>query len=174
MTSRFAAALNAQIGNEFAAHHQYVAIAVHYDALTMPQMAGFFYRQAREEREHAMMLIGYLLDTEQEVVIPETAAPRSRFEGILEPIELAVAQERQVTEQIHSLTRTAREENDFAAEQFMQWFIKEQVEEIATMTALAAIAGRTTDRNIADLEEYIAREGGAAGTDPTAPRVADA
>jgi tRNA(fMet)-specific endonuclease VapC len=63
-TPRFAAALNAQIGNEFAAHLQYVAVAVHFDALTMPRMAAFFYQQAREERDHAMMMVRYLLDTD--------------------------------------------------------------------------------------------------------------
>ena len=69
-TPRFAAALNAQIGNEFAAHLQYIAVAVHFDALTMPRMASFFYQQAREERDHAMMMVRYLLDTEAEVTIP--------------------------------------------------------------------------------------------------------
>ena len=56
-TSRFAEQLNTQIGNEFAAHQQYVAIAVHYDALTMPAMAAYFYQQAIEERGHAMMMV---------------------------------------------------------------------------------------------------------------------
>mgnify|MGYP000891328464 CR=1 FL=1 len=85
-TPRFAAALNAQIGNEFAAHLQYVAIAVHFDALTMPQMASFFYVHAREERDHAMMMVRYLLDTEAEVTIPGSEAPITRFDGVVEPI----------------------------------------------------------------------------------------
>ena len=54
---RFVEQLNIQIGHEFAAHQQYVACAVYYDSLTMPQMAGFFYDQALEERDHAMMMI---------------------------------------------------------------------------------------------------------------------
>ncbi len=174
MTSRFAEQLNAQIGNEFAAHQQYVAVAVHYDALTMPRMAGFFYQQAREERDHAMMMIRYLLDTDHEVTIPGSAAPQSHFDGVVEPIELALGQERRVTDQVYALTRIARDENDFAAEQFMQWFIKEQVEEVATMAALVTVAKRHAD-NIADLEAYMARETiTAARADPTAPRVADA
>ena len=173
-TPRFAAALNAQIGSEFAAHLQYIAVAVHFDALTMPQMASFFFQQAREERDHAMMMVRYLLDTEAEVTIPGIEAPRSRFDGVVEPIELALAQERTVTDQIYGLTRIAREDNDFGAEQFMQWFIKEQVEEVATMTALLTVARRNAD-NLADLESYIARELAAAGTpDLTAPPVADA
>ena len=54
--------LNEQIGNEFAAHQQYVAAAVHYDSETLPRLAQFFYAQALEERNHAMMMVQYLLD----------------------------------------------------------------------------------------------------------------
>jgi len=73
----FAAALNEQVGNEFAAHQQYVAIAVHYDAETLPRLAAFFYRQAVEERNHAMMLTQYLLDADLEVATPGVAAPEA-------------------------------------------------------------------------------------------------
>jgi ferritin len=173
-TPRFAAALNAQIGNEFAAHLQYVAIAVHFDALTMPQMASFFYVHAREERDHAMMMVRYLLDTEAEVTIPGSEAPITRFDGVVEPIELSLSQERTVTEQVYALTRIAREENDYGAEQFMQWFIKEQVEEVAKMSSLLTVAKRNTD-SIADLEAYVAgQQANGGGVDPTAPSIADA
>ena len=173
-TPRFAAALNAQIGNEFAAHLQYVAIAVHFDALTMPQMASFFYVHAREERDHAMMMVRYLLDTEAEVTIPGSEAPITRFDGVVEPIELSLSQERTVTEQVYALTRIAREENDYGAEQFMQWFIKEQVEEVAKMSSLLTVAKRNTD-SIADLEAYVAgQQPNGGGVDPTAPSIADA
>ena len=64
---RFVDQLNTQIGHEFAAHQQYVACAVYYDALTMPQMAGFFYAQALEERDHAMMMVKYLIDSDAPV-----------------------------------------------------------------------------------------------------------
>ena len=74
---RFVAQLNAQIGNELAAHNQYLACAIYYDALTMPRMAAFFYAQALEERGHAMMMVQYLVDTDSEVVIPAVDAPTS-------------------------------------------------------------------------------------------------
>ncbi|RNL78310.1 ferritin [Nocardioides marmorisolisilvae] len=168
---RFAAQLNEQIGNEFAAHQQYVACAIHYDALTMPQMAAFFYGQALEERDHAMMMVQFLLDTDCEVKIPGVEAPTTAFENIIAPVDLALAQEKRVSEQIFALTRTAREENDFAAEQFMQWFIKEQVEEVATMNDLLAVVTRAKD-DVNAIEEYMRREQGGEGADPTAPPVA--
>ena len=170
---RFVDQLNAQIGNELAAHNQYLACAVHYDALTMPRMAAFFYGQALEERGHAMMMIQYLLDTDADVVIPGVEAPQPTFDDVVAPVQLALEQERRVTDQINALVRIAREESDFASEQFMQWFIKEQVEEVATMSDLLAVVSRNRD-DIADIEEYIAREQGAREADPTAPRIAGA
>lgn len=171
--ARFVQQLNAQIGNELAAHNQYLACAVYFDAQTMPQMAAFFYGQALEEREHAMMMVRYLLDTDAEVVIPGVEAPVPTFEDVIAPVALALAQERRVTEQINALLRIAREENDFASEQFMQWFIKEQVEEVATMSDLLAVVTRNVG-DVEDIEEYVAREQRGEGADPTAPRVAGA
>ncbi len=171
--TRFVAQLNAQIGNELAAHNQYLACAIYYDALTMPRMAAFFYGQALEERGHAMMMVQYLVDTDSEVVIPAVDAPTSAFADLVAPVELALAQERTVTDQVNGLLRIAREESDFASEQFMQWFIKEQVEEVATMSDLLAVASRNRD-DIEDIEEYVAREHGGEGEDPTAPRQAGA
>lgn len=171
--ARFVEQLNAQIGNELAAHNQYLACAVYYDAETMPQMAAFFYGQALEERDHAMMMVRYLLDTDSPVSIPGVDAPVSSFADVTAPVELALAQEKRVTEQINTLLRIARDESDFASEQFMQWFIKEQVEEIATMSDLLAIVRRNLD-DVEDIEEYVAREQGVGAADPTAPRIAGA
>ncbi|WP_232679823.1 ferritin [Nocardioides sp. R-C-SC26] len=169
----FADQLNVQIGNELAAHNQYLAIAVHYDAMTMPQMAAFFYGQALEERDHAMMMVQYLLDTDMAVQIPGVEAPVAAFEGVVSPVELALAQEKKVTEQINGLLKIARSEDDYASEQFMQWFIKEQVEEVATMSDLLAVVTRNSD-DIDDIEDYVAREQGGGESDATAPRVAGA
>ncbi|WP_228942916.1 ferritin [Nocardioides sp. Leaf374] len=171
--ARFVEQLNAQIGNELAAHNQYLTCAVYYDAETMPQMAAFFYGQALEEREHAMMMVQYLLDTDSPVTIPGVDAPVPTFDDVVAPVALALEQERRVTEQINALLRTAREEFDFASEQFMQWFIKEQVEEVATMSDLLAVVRRNAD-DIDDIEDYVAREQSAEGADPTAPRAAGA
>src|ERR1700733_5236819 len=99
--SVFASRLNEQIANEFAAHQQYVACAVYYEAETLPQLAAFFYRQALEERNPAMMMIQYLLDTGAAAPTPGIAAPRTSFTDVVEPLTLALAQEREVSEQIN-------------------------------------------------------------------------
>ena len=170
---RFVEQLNAQIANELAAHNQYLACAVYYDALTMPQMAAFFYGQALEERDHAMMMVQYLIDADERVIVPGVSAPQVDFADIVAPVSLALDQEKRVTQQINALAGCARAEGDYTSEQFMQWFIKEQVEEVATMSDLLAVVTRNRT-DIEDIEEYVAREQGAEGTDPTAPRIAGA
>ena len=124
--SRFTEALNDQIAYEFGASQQYVAIAVHYDAQTLPQLAAHFYRQAVEERNHAMMMVQYLLDADEQVLVPAVEAPQVSFPDVVAPVQLALDQERRVTGQIQQLAITAREEGDRVAEQFMHWFLQER------------------------------------------------
>ena len=111
-------AINEQISYEFAASQQYVAIAVHYDRSTLPQLAAFFYRQSLEERQHALMMVQFLLDAGAAPTIPGATAPRTDFEDVEAPIRLALEQEERVTEQIGGLVAIAREEHDYTAEQF--------------------------------------------------------
>jgi ferritin len=170
---RFVKQLNEQIGHEFAAHQQYLAVAVYYDDQTMPQLAGFFYRQALEERGHAMMMVKYLTDQGARVAIPGVEAPVTEFADVVAPVALALEQEKRVTDQVNQLTKIAREESDFASDQFMQWFIKEQVEEVSTMSDLLAVASRS-QHNVEFIEDYILREQSRADNDPTAPPQAGA
>jgi ferritin len=170
--ARFVERLQEQIGYEFAASQQYIAAAVYYDAQTLPRLAAFFYAQAVEERNHAMMMVRYLLDADARVAIPGVAEPETQFDDIVAPVSLALDQERRVSDQIAGLAGVAREESDFLSEQFVQWFLKEQVEEVATMSSLLAVVSRAGE-NALQVEDYLARErGGAAAPDPTAPPVA--
>ncbi|MCZ2836919.1 ferritin [Modestobacter sp. VKM Ac-2985] len=165
--------LNAQIGHEFAAHQQYVACAIYFDELTMPQTAQLFFDQAGEERDHAMMMVRYLLDADAPVKIPGIAAPITEFADVVAPVALALAQEKRVTEQINQLTAVARQHNDFASDQFMQWFIKEQVEEVSKMSDLLAVVRRSA-HDVEQIEDYVLRETKPEGADPTAPAIAGA
>ncbi|MCW2996894.1 MAG: Ferritin Dps family protein [Solirubrobacterales bacterium] len=168
----FTARLNEQIANEFAASQQYIAVAVYYDSETLPRLASFFYAQALEERNHAMMMVRYLMDADAEPVIPAVQAPRVTFADIVEPVAIALEQERRVTDQIGELAGIARDERDYPSEQFMQWFLKEQVEEVSSMSDLLTVVKRSA-QNPMLAEEHLAREsGGGEGNDPTAPPVA--
>ena len=170
----FAAALNEQISNEFAASQQYVGAAVYYDTETLPRLATFFYRQALEEREHAMMMIRYLLDVGEEVHIPDIKSQQTTYSDGVSPVKMALEQEKRVSSEIFSLFELAREIKDYRAEQFLQWFVKEQVEEVALMSDLLNVVERSSD-NLLLAEDYIARESlGEESADPTAPPAADA
>jgi ferritin len=171
----FVEKLHDQIANEFAASQQYVAIAVHYDAQTLPRLAAFFYRQSLEERNHAMMMVGYLIDAGLETTVPGVDAPTNSFADIVEPVKLALDQEREVSDRITELAKIARDEGDYSSEQFMQWFLKEQVEEVASMSALLRVVERAREDPMR-AEDYLAREavgdGGEPAGDPTAPPAA--
>jgi bacterioferritin B len=168
----FTEAVNEQIAYEFGASQQYVAIAVWYDAETLPLLAAHFYRQALEERNHALMLVQYLLDAGEQVTIPAVTAPRNDFADAVAPVRLALEQERTVTDQISRLAALARDEGELVGGEFLNWFLKEQREEVASMSALLSVVERAAD-NILHAEEYLARQQiGDAGADPTAPPAA--
>jgi ferritin len=117
-------------------------------------------------------MVQYLLDTNQEVVIPPVEGPKSDFADIVAPVAMALEQEKQVGKEIEDLFKLARESGNYSGEQFLQWFIKEQVEEVASMTDLLAIVGRAKDDAL-HVEEYLARQPvGDQGADPSAPPAA--
>ncbi len=171
--SRFHDAVNEQIGYEFGASQQYIAIAVYYDSETLPQLAAHFYRQAVEERNHAMMLVQFLLDADQAVKIPGVDAPKANFKDAVAPVALALEQEKRVTSQISALAALAREEGDLVGEEFLNWFLKEQREEVSSMSDLLKLVQRASESNLLLAEESLSRVPvGDAGVDPSAPPAA--
>jgi ferritin len=171
LDTKFHHLLREQIRIEFTASQQYVAIAVHFDADDLPRLAKHFYAQAVEERNHAMMLVQYLIDRDVEVEIPGTDPVRNAFASPTDALRLALEQERTVTEQISRLAAVARDEGDYLGEQFMQWFLKEQVEEVALITTLLRV-GERAGENLFHLEDFVARDVAAATADPAAPKAA--
>ena len=168
----FAGALNEQVSNEFAAAQQYIGSAVYYDSETLPRLAAFFYRQAEEERNHAMIMIQYLLDTDEEVRIPDIKSQQTHYDDVTGPVRMALEQEKRVSEEIYALFQLARDHGDFRAEQFLTWLVKEQVEEVSSMTDLLNVCERAKESPLL-IEEFLAREQvGDEGQDPTAPPAA--
>jgi ferritin len=171
--SRFTDALDAHLVNEFSASQQYIAIAVWYDDQTLPQLARHFYRQAVEERNHAMIIVQYLMDAGAPVTIPGVPAPRLAFGDPIEPVRLALEQEKEVTAQIEALALIARGEGDLVGEQFLAWFLREQREEMASMADLLRTVERAAQTNILLAEGYLAREAiGDGGSSEGAPPAA--
>jgi bacterioferritin B len=156
-TTTFHDLLRAQIRNEFTASQQYIALAVWFDAQDLPRLAAHFYRQALDERDHAMKIVRYFLDNDLPVAIPGIAEVRNDFKSAHELVALAQQQEQYITEQVTTLADTAREEGDYLGEQFMDWFLREQVDEVARMTRLLHVVERAGD-NLFHVEDFLARE----------------
>ena len=166
--TKFHALLQEQIYSEFTNAQQYIAMAVYFDGAELRQLAKHFYAQAVEERNHAMMLVQYLLDRDARVEIPGVDGVRNQFDTPRDALAQALDQERAVTEQVSRLVAVARDEGDYLGEQYMQWFLKEQVEEVALMTSLVRVADRAGE-NLFDLENFVAREIDSPRATPDAP-----
>lgn len=159
ISERILTALNQQVGNEFTACLQYTALAAHFDCETLPLLSAHFFRQAEEEKEHAHKFIKFVLDTGGKVAIPAVPAPVNTFGSAEEAVKLSLEQEKKVSAQINHLVHLAKEESNYTTEQFLQWFVQEQLEEISSMEDLLSIVQRAGEGNLLRVEEYLARKG---------------
>ena len=151
-------AINEQIGYEFSASMQYYAIAAHFAAEALPQLSQHFFKQAEEEKGHALRFIKYVVDAGGRVVIPAIDAPKANFKTPRDAVKLSFDQEVQVTKQINALVGLARKEDDYITINFLQWFLTEQLEEVSSMDNLLKIVERAGN-NLLQADEYLARVG---------------
>ena len=149
-------AINKQIGAEFAASFQYTSIASYFDSDDLPQLAAFFYRQADEEHMHAMKFQHFLIEAGGQVRIPAIPETKFEFESAEECAQLALNWENDVTAMINGLMDIAVKDRNYIAQQFMNWFVAEQLEEIATMNTLLNTI-RRAGNNLLWVEDYLAR-----------------
>ena len=152
-------ALNQQVGNEMGASLQYISIAAHFDSQSLTGLARFFYRQAEEEREHAMKFVHYVVDSGGKLEIPAVAAPQASFASAREAVALALDWEREVTQQIYGLVDIAKEDSNYIAIRFLDWFVNEQFEEVTSMGEMLDVVERAGEDNLLAVEEFLAREG---------------
>jgi ferritin len=150
-------ALNAQLGRELEAHLQYLAISSWFDAEGLPELSRFFGAQAAEEHAHAMRFLEYLKDVGGPVAIPALAAPKPDFESAEEAVAASLEWEEAVTDHIHRLVDLALDSRDHATSTFLQWFVTEQVEEVATMGELLQVTRRAGESNLLLVDDYVAR-----------------
>ncbi len=148
-------AINKQIGSEFGASMQYLSIAAHFDSEALNNFAQFFYLQSDEERDHAMKFINYLMDAGGDLVIPEIPAPKPAFASAEEAVKAALDWELEVTRQINNLMDIAVKEKDYIAQQFLDWYTNEQLEEVSTMDTLLSLVRRAGEKNLLQLENRV-------------------
>ena len=150
-------ALNAQMGRELEAHLQYLAVSSWFDAEGLPELSRFFAAQAAEEHEHALKFLHYIQDVGGPVAIPSLAGPKPSFESAEEAVAASLESEQNVTAHIDRAMDLAVTKNDHATQAFLQWFVAEQVEEVATMGEMLQVARRVGEDNLMLLEDYVAR-----------------
>src|SRR5262249_17154451 len=124
ISQKMNSAVNQQIGNEFGASLQYVAIASNFAGEGLEALAGHFYKQLQEEREHAMRFVRYVVDAGGKVEIPAIPAPRASFKNVADAVRLALNHEMKVTNQINNLVDLAFKETDHLSREMLSWFVK--------------------------------------------------
>jgi len=150
-----AKSFNAQIGHELGANLQYIGIAAYFQQRHLPLLAKLFFAQAEEERQHALKFVNYLLDVKGELQIPTITAPTIPLGSAEEAVASALTWEREVTAQITGLMDHAVKENDYLAQNFLQWFVNEQLEEIVKMGRLLSVVRRAGENNLLIVEAYL-------------------
>lgn len=121
--------LNRQIKMEAHSSAAYLAMAAWCDVRGYDNSAEFFFTQSDEERAHQLKLFHYLADMECDAISPSVGDLQHEFGSLREVFEKALEMEMAVTDAIHEIVAVCRKENDMATEEFMRWFVQEQIEE---------------------------------------------
>ena len=153
------AALNAQVGNELGASHQYIAVACYFDAEGLPALTAHFLKQATEERDHAMRFVRYILDAGGAVKIPAVPAPRATFKNAADAVKLALESEIKVTGQINAIVDLAIKDKDHLSKNALEWFVNEQREEVSSMDTLLRMVKRAGEPGLFFVENFLLQGG---------------
>jgi ferritin len=152
------AAINEEIGLELFASNQYLNIASYFESLALRKLAGMFSKQAEEEREHAVKFVKYIGDTGGAVEIPAIPAPKATFTSVEEAVKISLDWELEVTRRINNLMAMAIDQKDYAAQDFLRWFVTEQVEEVSTMDNLLRVVQAAGERSLIVVEAYLVHQ----------------
>jgi ferritin len=155
ISPELANAINEQIGREFGASMQYLSIAAYFNAQKFTLLAKLFFDQAEEEKVHALKFVHYVLDTQGELHIPAIAEPKPSFATAEEAVQAALTWETEVTGQINRLMDLAVSQNDYLAQNFLQWYVDEQLEEVMKMDQLLSVIRRAGEKNLLMVEAYL-------------------
>jgi bacterioferritin B len=155
VSAKLNAAINAQIGHELENSNRYVAIASYFESECLFGLAKIYFKQADEEREHAMKFVKFLLEVGGDVAIPAIPSPPSEFASAEAAAQSALDSEVRTTEQIYSLVELAGAEKNYIAVNFLQWFLNEQREEISSAQTRLSVIKRAGP-SVLMVEAYLA------------------
>jgi len=151
-------AINDQINAELYSAYLYLSMAGHCEAVNLPGFASWMKQQAKEEVTHAMKLFEYLNDRGTRVALKAIAEPPLEFASPVDIFQQTLDHEKAVTDRINRLYAMALEENDYATQNMLQWFIEEQVEEEKTASQVLEQLKRVGDQGTAlvIMDRYLA------------------
>jgi ferritin len=129
LNEEIVAVLNKQIQMEAQASAGYLAMAAWCDVRGYDNSAEFFFKQSDGEREHQLKLFHYLVDMECDAISPSVDENQHEFPDLRTVFEKALEMEMAVTDHIHEIVKVCRSVGDIATEEFMRWFVMEQIEE---------------------------------------------
>lgn len=138
--------LNAQIKEELFSSYIYLSMAAYFEANNLPGFAHWMQVQSNEELEHAMKFYGYIHDRGGRVTLHAIDQPPTDFESATDAFEQTLAHEQYITDKIHKLYGMATEENDYASQILLQWYVEEQVEEEKNATEILAVLKMVGDK----------------------------
>ncbi|MCG1035240.1 ferritin [Polaribacter sargassicola] len=150
--------LNNQISMEMHASASYLAMASWCDQRELLNSKEFFYKQAEEEREHAMKIFAFINDNGGASISPEIQNVNNDFESLRDIYETSLEQEISVTESIFKIFKQARKEDDFTTEIFLQWFITEQSEEEDKFRSILDIFDLMGDMPLKMIDERLPKD----------------
>jgi ferritin len=146
--------LNEQVAREFEASHAYLAMSCRLDEMGLKILAAFFSRQQKEERGHALKIIGYIQEVGGRPEVSQIDKPKSDYKTVQSIVEAAVEAELDVTNRINELMNLAIAEKDHATASFLKWFVDEQVEEVSSMRNLLDLV-KLAGANVLQVEARI-------------------
>ena len=158
ISKELAQAINEQIMHEFGAQMQYLGIAAYFGQQHLKKLEKLFFKQAEEEKEHALKFVHYLVETSADLAIPAIPVANYHFESAEQAVQAALTWEIEVTRRINNLVDIALQQNDHLARGFLQWYVDEQLEEVTTMEQLLSVVQRAGEKNLLMLEAYISHE----------------
>ncbi len=136
ITEKIQKALNEQINKEFYSAYLYLSMAAHFESENYQGFAKWMRIQSDEEYMHMLKFYDYLLQTGSKVELEAIAKPTDTWNSPKEIFEAAKEHEIFITNSINSIASLAQEKNDFATLNFLNWFVQEQIEEVATVTTI--------------------------------------
>ncbi len=123
--------LNSQINKEFYSAYLYLAMSAYFDEIGLHGFSDWTKIQAKEEVDHGMILLDYIIERDGEVKLSQIDSPERNFSNPLQVFEKILEHEKYVTESINCVAHMSDDECDLATRHFINWYVAEQVEEEA-------------------------------------------